>query len=98
MNRIISGCSDILIQAQSPNLAIIVVFDSPTQNVTYLSTNLADDTGVIFKFNRTDELVNSSLCHISSLEVYRGRQQAIGISNNGFSLSENGSIEVHTMN
>ncbi len=38
--------------------------------------------------------VNNSLCHISSLEVYRGREQAIEISHDGFSLTENGTINV----
>ena len=49
----------------------------------------------MLEFNETDQAVNSSLCCISSLEVYRGRQQAIEISYHGFSLSDNGSIEVH---
>ena len=40
------------------------------------------------------EKVNSSTCNISSLEVYRGREQAIEISHEGFSLTDNGSIEV----
>ena len=40
------------------------------------------------------EQVNGSVCQISSLEVYRGQQQAIEISHQGFSLSDNGSIEV----
>ena len=38
--------------------------------------------------------VNNTLCHISSLEVYRGREQAIEISHDGFSLTENGTINV----
>ena len=53
----------------------------------------------MFKFNITNQLVNSSLCAISSLEVYRGREQVIEISHKGFFLSDNGSIEVrlHTI-
>ena len=39
-------------------------------------------------------VVNNSLCHISSLEVYRGRQQAIQISHDGLSLTEDGAINV----
>ena len=45
-------------------------------------------------FNETDELVSSSFCHIASLEVYRGREQAIEINHDGFSLSDNGTIQV----
>ena len=42
----------------------------------------------------TTEQVNSSICHISSLEVYRGREQAIEINYTGFSISGSGTIEV----
>ena len=38
--------------------------------------------------------VDSSFCRISSLEVYRGREQAIGISHEGISLGNSGTIEV----
>ena len=48
----------------------------------------------IFGFNGTNQTVNSSFCDISSLEVYRGREQAIEISRRGFFLGDNGSIEV----
>ena len=41
--------------------------------------------------------ITTSFCHISSLEVYRGRDQTIEISHQGFSLSEGGIIEVATM-
>ena len=41
--------------------------------------------------------LNSSTCQISSLEVYRGREQAIEISRQGFSLSDNGTIQVHKL-
>ena len=46
-----------------------------------------------FHFNETDHLVDNS-CQINSLEVYRGREQAIEISHEGFSLTQNGSVEV----
>ena len=38
--------------------------------------------------------VNDSSCHIASLEVYRGKEQAIEISHDGFSLGDRGTIEV----
>ena len=41
--------------------------------------------------------LNSSTCQISSLEVYRGREQAIEISHQGFSLSDSGTIQVHKL-
>ena len=49
---------------------------------------------LIFGFNGTNQSVNSSFCNISSLEVYRGRKQAIKISHQGFSLGDNGSVQV----
>ena len=49
---------------------------------------------VIFGFNGTEQTVNSSVCNISSLEVYRGRKQAIEISHQGFSMNDSGSVEV----
>jgi hypothetical protein len=90
-----SGCSDVIVPTSSLHLTTVAVFDSSSA-ITYLLTRARNvDTYEMFKINGTDQLVNSSFCHISSLEVYRGRDQAIEISNQGFSLSENGSIKVH---
>ena len=89
-----SGCSHLLVPIQYPNVTTIAVFDSSTPNITYLSTKVTNG-GEVFKFNETNYLVNSSFCHISSLEVYRGREQAIEISHQGFSLNSNGNVEVH---
>ena len=59
-----------------------------------LNTN-EDLVNAIVTFRSREEQVNSSLCQISSLEVYRGRDQAIEISHQGFSLSGSGTIEVY---
>ena len=69
-----------------------VDINNKSSSVIYLETNF----GYIsrFIFNDTKQLVNSSFCSISSLEVYRGRRQAIEINHEGFSLNDNGSIEV----
>ena len=40
--------------------------------------------------------VNSSRCQIAGLEVYRGRERAISISYNGFSLSNRSTLLVST--
>ena len=50
---------------------------------------------VIVTFRSREEQVNGSICEISSLEVYRGREQATNISHQGFSLTENGTIKVY---
>ena len=93
-----AGCSEAIIPTSSLHLTTILlsVLDRSSANVTHLLTGAANGTTYIetFKFNETSQLVNSSLCDISSLEVYRGRDQAIEISYQGFSLSDNGSIKV----
>ena len=45
----------------------------------------------------TQKQINGPTCHISSLEVYRGREanSAYQIRQDGFSLSTNGTIEVN---
>ena len=60
---------------------------------TFNSTGKTTNATVI-NTNSTEKLVNSSICNISSLEVYRGREQAIEISHDGFILDNSGSIEV----
>ena len=91
-----AGCSEAIVPTSSLHPTTISVFDRPSPNVTHLLTGAANGTKYIetFKFNETSQLVNSSLCYISSLEVYRGRDQAIEISHQGFSLNNNGNIEV----
>jgi hypothetical protein len=90
-----SGCSDAIVPTSSLHPTTVTNFKSPSA-INYLITRVGNSvTYETFKINETDQLVNSSLCRISSLEVYRGRQQAIEISDQGFSLSENGSITVH---
>ena len=91
-----SGCSHLLVPIQYTNLTTIAVFDSSTPNITYLLTKVTNGSEM-FKFNETNYLVNSSFCYISSLEVYRGREQVIEISHQGFSLNSNGNIEVHVI-
>ena len=58
---------------------------------THIKTQLVD---AIVILRSREEQVSGSVCQISSLEVYRGREQAIEISHQGFSLNDNGSIEV----
>ena len=43
----------------------------------------------------TNEPLNTSVCDISSLEVYRGREQAIAINHTGFVLGNSGTFEVN---
>ena len=68
-----------------------------SQHSTIINYNIMDTSSayvVSFGFNENNQSVNSSFCNISSLEVYRGREQAIEISHEGFTLNGSGSIEV----
>ena len=56
-----------------------------------MNNQIAD---AVVTFRNREEQVNGSICNISSLEVYRGREQAIEINYRGFSLTENGTIKV----
>ena len=92
----ITACSAAVIPAgPSTNLTDIayLAMDSVTMSNVI---NLNEDSRITsFKFNNmTDQLVNSSFCHIISLEVYRGRKEAIQIRHDGFYLSINGSVDV----
>ena len=90
----IAVCSSAVISAEpSVNLTVIVDLDSKAMSNI---TSLKEASGITtkFKFNITDQPVNSSFCQITSLEVYRGKKQAIQISNDGFSLSINGTVDV----
>ena len=57
----------------------------------------AADAVVVLKEQQVQINNNRSFCAISSLEVYRGRDQAIEISHQGFSLGDGGIIEVLAM-
>ena len=80
-----------VIPARSNITTIIALLNERTPNI--ISLKVAAGTATL-KFNKTEQLVNSSFCHIASLEVFRGRNQAIEIDHSGFLLSDNGTIEV----
>ena len=50
------------------------------------------NASIIITSNQTH--TDRSLCQIDSLQVYRGKKQAIEISHNGFFLSAEGAFEV----
>ena len=56
------------------------------------SSNLTD---AIIKTKGMNTTVHNALCTISSLEVYRGRRQAILIEHSVFTLSDSGTIKVY---
>ena len=86
------ACSSSIVPSSGNKTTAVAILDSRTPNITHLK--LDTDGQELFKFNETDQPVNNSFCHIASLEVFRGWEQAIQISHSGFSLTRNGSIEV----
>ena len=83
-------CSVILPSTQS--IVPIADINNQGSSVIYLGTDFGSISSFIF--NDTKQLVNGSFCNISRLEVYRGREQTIEINHEGFSLNDNGSVEV----
>lgn len=65
----------------------------PTAVTTNSTLGLTD---AVVVYRETNQPVNSSLCLISSLEVYRGRDEITEIENDGLSLNERGFIAVRT--
>ena len=86
-------CSHSLIANDSSNHIPTVLFNS-NSNFTFLMVGGKNINGM-FYFNGTDQLVEKTSCQIVSLEVYRGREQTIQISHHGFSLTDDGAVEVH---
>ena len=74
--------------------SIIPIADIDRKGSSVVNLETDFDSISTFIFNDTEQSVNNSFCDISSLEVYRGREQAIEISHEGFCLSDDGSIEV----
>ena len=62
---------------------------------TFSGANAYTNASIILR--STGEQVNHSIYTISSLEVYRGREQAIEIDHEGFSLGNSGTIEVYLL-
>ena len=72
-------------------LAPIINYQNDTDMITTATFNLTD---VIVYHRSTGQPVRSAFCHISSLEVYQGRNETVKISHGGFYLNQSGAIEV----
>ena len=59
-------------------------------------TNNSLTAAIVVATNYIKQPVNSSLCQITSLEVYRGRRNITRISHDGFFLSDEGIFKVFT--
>ena len=86
IKRYSAGCSNAVVPVGFITIANI------GSNITHLVDS--DNSTTRFYFNETSQMLNNGLCHIISLEVYRGKDQATEIRNDGFFTSSNGSIEV----
>ena len=79
---------------EASHLVAVASMNIDMSNISYLLIR-ERDIPERFYFNGTNQSVDNS-CQIDSLEVYRGREQVIEISHDGFSLTENGTVEVKT--
>ena len=61
---------------------------------TYSFLNEVITNATIVRADNTQQLVTQQSCHITSLEVYRGRGKITEISRNGFILTNRGTVEV----
>ena len=107
---IYSGCNFVIAPREEPSqLRLILTFDHQsdteveqimTAATVKSDSNTFTDATIVVKNNDSEnQSVNSSYWYsnISSLEVYRGRKQAIEISHDGFSLSDRGTIQVRLL-
>jgi hypothetical protein len=79
-------------------LTTALVFSNQSGSVLEQLKILVDTSAIdaaVAIINSTHRFVNGSLCQITSLEVYRGRDQITEISHGGLSLSENGMVKVN---
>ena len=89
-----TGCSSAIIPFESMSPVALTPDPSKSSSVITPIKTAEADGDAIFHFREANQTISSSLCQISSLEVYRGREQVIKISHEGFSLSGSGSIKV----
>ena len=78
------------------NLSIALVLNGSNLRIADPEASLTDAT-IVSITNGTHQLVNGSVCQISSLEVYRGRSQITVISYDGLSLSGSGTVKVNLL-
>ena len=82
-------------ELNTSRLALNIQVSESSQSTTGQTATLNMDIATALVVGKNTSLpVNSSVCHISTLEVYRGREQAFKISHDGFTLSNNSAIEV----
>jgi hypothetical protein len=84
-------CNSLIIPNETPKLIAVA---STSSAISTLVVDPSADGGATFYFKDTEQPINKSVCDIASLEVYRGREQVIEISHNGFTLSNSGTFEV----
>ena len=84
-------------ESSTPRLALIIIYQNDTEMITaatIFNIDTSDLTDAVVYHRPTGQPVRSAFCHISSLEVYRGRNEAINIRHDGFHLNQRGNIEV----
>ena len=100
LHELIAGCSfSVAPSKEISYLTLTLAITEPGQQhllmaaTTINSSNQVTNATIVY--NETSQLVPivSSVCRITSLEVYRGRDHVTRIRHNGFSLSDSGTVE-----
>ena len=90
-----TGCMFAIAPVGSDSPHMIAVYMESNQNNIIALTTADTNSIAVITYREWYEKANSSLdCHIDSLEVYRGKQYVTEINHNGFSITENGTIQV----
>ena len=84
-------------ESSTHRLALIINYQNDIEMITVatpINSEASNLTDAVVYHRPTGQPVNSAFCHITSLEVYRGRNEAVKISHGGFHLNQRGAIEV----
>ena len=84
-------------ESSNHRLALFINYQNDTEIIiaaTPFNFDMSNLTDAVIYHRPTGQPVNSAFCHITSLEVYRGRNETAKINHDGFHLNQRGAIEV----
>ena len=93
-SKLLIGCKSFtLTSSEEPNVTKLALCIDEEKGIKLLNSTLHVSNARVTAVSNQKH-VSSSICHIASLEVYRGREEAIEISHSGFFLTKRGTLEV----
>ena len=78
--------------SSNQSLALIINYQNDIEMITVATPFNSEVSDAVVYYRHTDQPVNSAFCHITSLEVYRGRNEATKINHDGFHLNQRGAL------